>query len=207
MTDALMTEGDLKNYLRDIIGFMRDSALAYDNRCMGEARRLAACVRALVQDTGQSRSLLGQLGLKKLFFYDDAPDYNPELGLAFSGLAVVTLGGKVHRYAPRLDNNVRSKKKKAAFDEWWTKPVIVDEKVKLSMTRETITLAVASSNIGEINPKLTGAFDELQRKESAGWVNAGPGVAPDMVEIEFASVRQIAFELLNSLEDQRPEYF
>ncbi|MBI5888574.1 MAG: hypothetical protein HZB82_07690 [Deltaproteobacteria bacterium] len=202
MTDALMTEQDLKDYLTEILIFMNSSADSFDNRCVGEARRLAACIRILAEDTAQSRSLLGQLGLTNLFFYDDAPDYNPELGLPFSGLAVVTLGGKTHKYAARLDNNVRSKTRKVSFDQWWHKPVIVDEKRKMSLTRRDVTLAVASANIGEINPKLTGAFEELLRKESRGWITDSTVVPLDMIEIEYASLRQIAFELLNSLEDQ-----
>ena len=81
-------------------------------------------------------------------------------------------------------------------------PVIVDEKRKMSLTRQDVTLAVASANIGEINPKLTGAFEDLLRKESRGWVTDSAAVPLDMIEIEYASLRQIAFELLNSLEDQ-----
>jgi len=202
MTDALMTEQDLKDYLTEILIFMNSSTESFDNKCMGEARRLAACIRILVEDTTQSRSLLGQLGLKNLFFYDDAPDYNPELDLPFSGLAVVTLGGKTHKYAARLDSNVRSKTKKVSLDQWWNKPVIVDKKREMSLSRKDVTLAVGSSNIGEINPKLTGTFEVLLRKEPRSWITDSAAVPLDMIEIEYTSLRQIAFELLNSLEDQ-----
>lgn len=202
MTDALMTKQELKDYLNEILGFMNSSAASFDNNCVGEARRLAACIRILVEDTGNVRSILSQLGLKTLFFYDDAPDYNHALGLPFSGLAVVTLGGKVHKYAPRLDNNVRSKTKKVTFEQWWHKPAIVDEGNKRSLTREDITLAVASSNIGEINPQITGAFEKLLRKEPQSWISGSTSVPIDMIDIQYASLRQIAFELLNSLEDQ-----
>lgn len=202
MTDTLMTEHDLKDYLTKILIFINSASESFDNRCVGEARRLGACLRILVEDTAQSRSLLSQLGLNNLFFYDDAPDYNAKLGLPFSGLAIVTLGGKAHKYAARLDNNVRSKTRKVSFEQWWHKPVIVDEKREMSLTRRDIALAVASSNIGEINPKLTGAFEELMRKESRGWITDSTAVPLDMIEIEYASLRQIAFEFLNSLEDQ-----
>src|SRR5215213_9256029 len=61
----------LLSYLREQVRFLRSSAKAYDDGDEAEERRLATAIRVLVHDTGQSHSLLGQLGLKERLHWTD----------------------------------------------------------------------------------------------------------------------------------------
>jgi hypothetical protein len=200
-------EKDLKGYLRDLVKFMKESCDAFDLGVPGEAKRLAVCIRILVHDMDQAPSLLTRLGSKDILFYDECPVYRPELGLPFSGLAVVTIGGPKPRYTPRLGLNPRIQMKKVTFKEWWNKVVVADPEKKVTLTRATIILNVANSVGGPTESRLDAAYEKLTQAYFNGPVADIEGGTPYDAQIEFASVRQIAFELMRSLVEQLPEFF
>ncbi|MBI5901940.1 MAG: hypothetical protein HZB84_00420, partial [Deltaproteobacteria bacterium] len=116
-------ESDLKKFLKDLLGFMKDASESYDNLFGAEAHRLAVCVRAIVQDTGVCPSILDRLHVQRtIYFYDNCPEYDPRIGLPFSGLALPVFKGGSSRYTPRLGLNPGVKFRKVSFDEWWHKP-------------------------------------------------------------------------------------
>lgn len=206
MTDAKKNVSELKEHLRSIISFMLSSAKSYDEELHGEARRLSACILTLVYDTAESESLLGRLGLKNMLIYDESPDFNPKWDLPFSGLAIITLGGKSQRYMPRLDQNIKFLGRKSSLEHWWNKVVIAEPSNNVRLTREDVVLDMAGTNAGVANAQITSAFEELKKKEALNWTSDRP-IRADMLQLEAASVRQIAYELLKALCDVFPEYF
>lgn len=195
---------DLEGTLRKIIDFMQNSGVSFDKAANGEARRLAVCILALVEDTKTTPSLLARMGLKEIPFLDSSPDYDEKLGLPFSGLTLVTLGAKTMNYIPRFDKNPNIKS--LSFELWWNKPVIIDKEKGIEMTRRDIVYAVTASNVGTTNPQLHAAFEEISRNWPFGQATSA-GLNSDVVQTLFASVRQISFELLGSLYDHVPQYF
>lgn len=207
MTDV---RSDLEGRLKELIDFLKKSAASFDGGFPGEARRLAAVIQMIVNDEGGAGSLLSRMGVKdKFFFYDESPDYNPKIGLPMSGLAIVTIGKTTHRYVPRLGGNP-ALQKQAPFDLWWNKKVYVDESKNIALSRQTILLGVANSPVGSADHNLSGAFAALtgnktpERAVEAAEVGESDS---DMTAVMFASVRQIAHELLISLKAQLPELF
>lgn len=195
---------DQKAVLRQIIEFMRASCESFDCGARGEARRLAVCILALVEDAGAAKSLLNRLDLTEMSFYDSSPDFRPELGLPLCGLTLVTLGGKSMKYVPRLDKN--TKIKAVTFGDWWNKAVFIDLEKKINMTRRDITLVVAASNVGTTNTQLQKAFEDISSMFPFGQAATG-SLSGEMAEPLMASVRQIAYEVLSSLHDRFPQYF
>ncbi|MBI5643494.1 MAG: hypothetical protein HY954_08480 [Deltaproteobacteria bacterium] len=187
------------NYMREIVKFLEAAGSEYDKGSSGEAIRLANCVRVLVHSDGESRSLLDRMDLMKLAFYDGSPDYDSKLGLPFSGLAIVTLGGKTQKYVPRLDTNLRIQF--SPFAKFWTKPVIVDEENNINLNREAIILAVSKSRVGVLASTLTGQYDNIMVKANLPDIEAAH-IPAAMLELEYASARQIAFELMVTLNEQ-----
>jgi hypothetical protein len=58
-----------------------------------------------------------------------------------------------------------------------------------------------------VDPKLVDNYAALSRSNSFGWKLGLDGKGQDSMGIEFASVRQIRYEILRSLEYEYPEYF
>lgn len=201
-------ESELKKFLKDLLGFMKAAAESYDNLFSGEAHRLAVCVRAIVQDTEPCPSILNRLHIHRtIYFYDNCPEYDPRIGLPFSGLALPVFKGGSYTYTPRLGLNPGVKFRKVSFDEWWHRPVIVDGGKGAAISRREIVISVSNTYHGEFDPRLNKAYNELILKNRLDWVDESAAVPEDLVEIEFASARHIAFELITSLEEQTPYYF
>lgn len=208
MTDANKADS-LKELLKETVRFMTSSCRSFDDELTGEGFRLASCVRMLVNDTDKGRSLLSRLGHKGMFFYDVCPEHDPRFDLPFSGLAIVIIGGgrALKRYVPRLDDAPNVPQRKASFDEWWNKPVIVDQQKNITITRKTLILSVANTAVGPMNTQLTGQYQKIMENYAVDFEKEGIyGVAPEMVAVEFASARHVAFEILKSIEEQFPEY-
>lgn len=202
-----MAGNEQKDNIKELIKFIKASSESFDMDMQGEARRIAMGIKALVHDTPGSPSLLEQAGVKnKIHYYDNTPEYNPSLRLPFSGLAVVVIGSTVTKYVARLGDNPRVPMREVPFDLWWNKPVVIDEDRKLNMSREALVLAVINSNVGMVDSKLTESFKQIMRKISNVIVE-GPAFPGELAPMFYASIRQIAFELINALNDQRPEYF
>ncbi|TAN63443.1 hypothetical protein EPN18_02360 [bacterium] len=206
MTDAKTEKTELKKHLCEIINFMIAATKSFDIEFHGEARRLSACILTLVYDTDKTESLLGRLGLKNIDVYDEATDFNPKWDLPFSGLAIITLGGKTQRYVPRLQQNIKFLDRKAPLNTWWNKVVIAEPANNVRMTREDVVLDLAGSNTGIADGQITGLFEAVMEKEKTDWKSDRP-IRADMLQLETASVRQIAYELLKALHDHFPEYY
>jgi len=69
------TESELRQHLDDQLGFLEQSSASFDRGYEGEAKRLAVSIRVLLHDKGQSKSLLGQLGLKDIFYWDTSTGF------------------------------------------------------------------------------------------------------------------------------------
>ncbi len=201
---------DLESRLKDLVDFLKKSAASFDGGHPGEARRLATVIQMIVNDDGGASSLLSRMGVKdKLFFYDESPDYNPKIGLPMSGLAIVTIGKSTHRYVPRLGGNP-ALQKQAPFDLWWSKKVYVDESKNIALSRQSILQGVVNSPVGSSDHNLSGAFAALtgdKTPERAVDAEELVGTDSEMIAVMFASVRQIAHELLISLKAQLPDLF
>ena len=87
------SEDDLQTHLSEQIAFLKNSTKSYDEGFDGEAKRMATAIRVLVHDTPKSASLLAQLALKQIEFYDTAPTHRPDNIMATHGLISVVFGG------------------------------------------------------------------------------------------------------------------
>lgn len=201
------TEKELKAYLADLIHFMESSASSYDMGYEGEAQRLSVAIKTIVEGTENSGSLLEMLGID-FYYYDNSPEYNPSLGLPFTGLALYVRKGIWEGFIPRLGANPGVKTRKASFEEWWNKTVIVEPEMGLSLTRKDIIYSVSNTEgVLLTDPKLNQTFNELILRHPIGWVDEKKGVQRELLQVEFASVRQMAYELLKALQEESPEYF
>lgn len=201
------TEEELRGHLKDQIHFLVESSNAYDSGFTSEAKRLAVAIRILVHDTASSPSLLTLLNRKDILFYDTAYDYDPSNLLVVCGLLMIRMGTGGAEYVAPLGTGSpqRYSNGKIPFVQWWDKIVLVDGK-GAKFTRGGLVLKVCDKDGGaHVDPKLDEPYHDFSRGNSLGWRFLKDGVEQDSVgRPELASVRQIGFEVLKSLEDEFP---
>lgn len=144
MNKIKRTDDVLKTIFNNQIQFLISSCDSFNDNFEEEAIRLATVVRVLLHDTEYSTSLLNQLNLKNIEFYDSASDYDPQNLLETLGLVAIRIGvGKPPKIIVRLDDKPY---KKVSFDEYWNKTVIVDSQ-KNKFKRKNLILNLTSDFI------------------------------------------------------------
>jgi hypothetical protein len=204
------TDDDLRNHLMDQIQFLQRSIILYDTGLINEAKRMGVIIRLLVHDTPKSVSLLSQLNMKNILFYDTSHDYDPTnlaptLGLILTRTSV---NPTFVKFIPALDGREEYKNRKISFEKWWDKIVLAD-KVNNKFKRIDLILSVANKDGGvHVDPQLDKSYGELTRKKTLGVKFVINNLVKEHgIEPIFASIRQISHEILKSLKDELPDMF
>jgi hypothetical protein len=209
-----LSQDELTQQLAEQVAIMRRTAQAFDEGHEYEAKQLAARIRLLVHDTRSSHSLLGQLGLKDRMRFEDSTlrplNLPPGAIVLHSGITItqMRLGGSNAgvAFAAPLDNLPPERMgPPVEFEQWW-EPVILTDQEGNEFSRRSFVLALANQDGGaHVDPELRPGYAALVKENSLGRSGAGPGQAPQpLLNIALASVRQIAHELLRTLERELP---
>ncbi|MEK6742420.1 MAG: SEC-C metal-binding domain-containing protein [Nitrospirota bacterium] len=176
---------------------MKTSAKLYDDGVVAEAKRLAVSIRVLVHDTNNSKSLLGQLGMKAQQFVDTTSERTRNVITSYSGLVGTLLHPGPPEYVPNLN---RVPFKLVPFEQWWEAPIIIDFKQR-AITRKRLILAVSNQDGGaHVDPELDDIYADLSRDNSMSRLYSSGASLQPLVGVEHASVRQVAHELLCTLD-------
>ncbi len=187
----------LKRHLEEHIGFLKSSVELYDKGTTAEAKRLAVSIRVLVHDTQASKSLLGLLGIKGRQFVDTASERPRSVTTSYAGLVGMLLTAGASEYVPHLDSVAP---KLVSFEKWWARPVIIDFKQR-EITRKRLILAVANQDGGaHVDPELDDIYADLSQSNSMSRMYSSGASWQPLVDVEHASVRQVAHEMLRTLD-------
>ena len=206
MSKIEQTSDELRQHLKDQINFINKSSREFDNGDISEAKRIATHIRVLVHDTKNSASILKILGEKEIILYLDSSLPNrPNNLISYTGLVYLNMvndnKGFSAKYRPLLNSRPGNW---LSFDHWWNGIIITDQAGN-SFSRKNLILHVADTDGGaHVDSKLCSDYFALSRGNSVGFSiveKSGNEVVQDnpIKSIEFASVRQIAFELVESL--------
>lgn len=209
------TREELEQELREQAEALRASAAEYDNGKRWEAKRLATTAYVLLHDGGQSRSLLGQLGLKGQMLSTAKHDGASPMPLATIAMDMKA-GGKGMTFEPLLDQH-STECRMMSFNRWYAEDVFIGRHLRLS--RKNLIFTFRSQAGGaHVDPDITD--DSFQWLKTSGpiYVLSGPpspaidqygNEVPCPPELEnifadlngpvpngnFASMRQIAWEI------------
>jgi hypothetical protein len=191
------------------VGFLRKSCKAYDEGDYPEAKRIALCLRILLHDHGQSRSLLRQLGKGFSWKIADTADRDPPGNLlTHHGLLAVKLSagptGTGFSYDPKFvmwDSQPSGGPlwPFTPFYTWWRETVVIRDQAGHRFTRADIVLAVANTDGGaHVDPELDEAYAALIQDGTLGWMkDEGVRVLDDPVA---PSLRSIGYEILKTID-------
>lgn len=197
-----ISQADLQSHLDHQIAFLERSASSFDEGFEGEASRLAVTIRVLVHDTAKSYSLLSQLKMKGMNFFDSAFEYDPDNLAPHEGL-VFLAGIPPTRYVAMLDAMPQSVVKRIDFLDWWERPVFVDNQ-KRKLSRKQLILTSANQDGGaHVDPKLDEVYADLSERTTLGLLTATGTEKSAIKGPQKAAIRQIAHEILKTI---KPNY-
>lgn len=192
---------DIQEEFRAQLKLLKKSCDAYDSGDSDEFRRIALAVRVLVYDHGQSKSVAGQLGLKSIPFHSFSPPVNPRNLMTSHTLVGLNMSQEGTIYWPLLDKGPPISRS-SSFDDWWNE-VVFCSPGRISMPRSGFILHTANQAGGaHVDPQLDEEFHKIAKENEAGWMANFGGVEKPLMDLEKACVRQIGFEVYNTLVPQ-----
>jgi hypothetical protein len=173
------------------------------------ANIIALSLRVLLHHHGQSRSLLEQLKLRQISFYDSAGPLKLGNLLTECNLVILRVGPEGGNYIPQvLCPPPPRAPKKVRFVDWWNAPVLKDNKGRTFSRREIVKNIADTDGGAHVDPSLDEAYIDLSRNNSLGWVFQKGNIEKTFEgRPELACVRQIAYEVLLTLKEKAPKYF
>jgi hypothetical protein len=199
------TTAELGQHLRDQLQFLRLSSAYFDKGVENEAKRIATSLHILLVGTGDSPSLLEQMRIRDGMTLQNTALKDVDGNLfSYMGLVVVKMTkGKVSYQARCLAPPRTSSYDNLPFEKWW-RTVILNNRKGVVYTRETLVIAVAEQDGGiKVASLLDPSYVELARKTGIGWRSKGD---KPILGVELHSIRQIAWEFLDAISKQYPQY-
>jgi len=204
---------ELKNQLKDQIGFLISSCDLFDQGMKQEAKRIAALLRILFHDTRMSKSLLGQLGLESIRYVNTAEPYDPANLVSHVGLVSFKFdcpSGRRAWIVPKGDPKKLPAKAMLSFPKWWNMIVIVAKgnKKNIAFSRRELVLYVANTDGGShVDDALDEKYMALSRWNAIGIVTIQDEIEKPIDNPVLACIRQIAHEVLRTLQNENTACF
>ena len=207
MNDAFIKRSneDLIEQLQEQHYFLKKSCQEYDHGNQKEAKRIALCLRVLLHDTKNSKSILEQLNIKnRIKFLDTAFHYNEKNLAPSCCLTIIHISNESDMALPLLTEykNFSPEHKSKNFSCWWEQIVLDDRKHQFSR-KDIILLATDKDGGAHVDATLPKEYYELTRCNSIGIMVHINGHKKPLKDFYLASIRQIGFEVDTILDDLR----
>lgn len=227
--DRLRKPGELEGKFKNQMNHLVNSCRAFDFGQENEAERISVTLRILLHTHGKSQSVFTQLNLlKKLEFVDSgvrrelfnqaqnnslkdqnltlAGNWPSDTGLVIPGFDIKGKGKFVaplvrNRYS--VDSPIHSCiVPKRPFHDWWETPFI-ESSTGYTFSRKDIVMTMADQDGGaHIDPMIDANFSDFcQDYQGAEFGPDSENLSPAEANIVHASIRQIAFEVMSTLDD------
>lgn len=180
------------------------SCRAYDEGQKWEALRLATTIYILVRDGGKkNRSILTQIGMRDSvkFAVAISPAASPRNLFSYTPLVMLELGGGGANFVPRL-SEFPSGRRMLQFNEWWDRDLVFRSGGdQHRMTRKKLVFALRNLDGGAHYDEEILDPNYIEMTHGKSWMFISPdGTKRPVRQLELASMRQIAWEVLDSLE-------
>lgn len=199
MPRVAVSSDKIEEHFVEQLRLLKKSAAEFDAGDKGEFRRMALAMRVLVHNTGKSSSLIKQVGLADAKFVSSARALREANLLSEFSLAYIRISAAGAHLLPTFGDTPLPPRD-MALNDWWNEPVLRDNH-RHNFTRADIITTVANQDGGaHVDPEIDEAYHRLANEHSIGMISGGPGGEKPLEHIEKIYVRQIAWELIESLE-------
>lgn len=207
MTNHIKTNEELFEELQENIQMLQLSCDNYDAGKKFVSIDIATRLRVMLHDTKQSTSLLSHLGYKNIKFLNTAYPIDPQNLIADYCLVGISYSPAENDlvFLPFL--NTSEIKDWVEFNKWWTQPIYRNG--SNTITRKQLVMQIANKGGGaHSDGTLSETFYNFS-KNTDGWRaviytkdEEGNEIESDgdfMGNLHYASLRQIAYEFLESI--------
>jgi len=211
MAKIAQPKAELEEQLSEQIGFLITSCRLYDDGQHTEAKRLANTLRILFNETNKSRSLLGQLYLRDIPWIDTVDPYDPDNLVSHFGLFSIQFNepsGHIPWLIPK--GTPKGKIMKSEFNRWWLDHVVIanNNVNQIFFSRKKLILEVTDTHGGaHVDPELDKIYADLSRENALGITAVKSGKRYPLLSPELPCLRQIAHEVLLTLQEKVPNLF
>lgn len=182
---AILNKPELVSILRQHLKDIEMLCAEYDQGTEAVVQSIAEKMVPVFHNSDHAKALLGQLRLNHLDMYCSSEIYDSKSLTNFIGLLKLThRKGKGWGYATKLD---RSNLKVVTQENWWSNKKVIIDSDGVAFTRGKIIKSLANANPIVLN--------------TSGWSGKDAGGNKLTIDPIPETVRQIAFELLESFKD------
>lgn len=198
---------ELFEELGEQLQLLKAACRSYDSGLEASGKHIAVSLRLLLHNTSKSHSLLGQLGLLDKELLDSAGPLSPSNLLSECNLVLLAKSKSGGRYAPLVfAGDSPLPMRKVSFTVWWTEPILKDNSGRKFSRRDLVQHVADTDGGAHVDPGLDEAYLAFSRANSLGWVFEGSGINEAFKgRPELACMRQIAHEVLTTLEEVMPK--
>jgi len=183
----------LTDHLRRQLEYIRRSCELYDIGHLDESIRIAVCIRVLIHDTNNSKSVLRQMDIKERVKLVSSFDLLPK---SFQPVSIFPLFASSAKGGTAVPFPLPTPLILRTVSEWWEEKVWMQEN---TLTRKEIILKTANKEGGAHVEAAPQAILELRKGLSQIMSVKVNGVEVGTPEnYHFILIRQFAHELLNS---------
>ncbi len=202
-----LSKQELVQHLKEQIKFLQSSCELYDMGSEFEAKRMALTLRVLLYDSGNGSSLLGLLHLKKkIQFISTAQPYQSNNLLTQQCLVQMSIGNQGGKFLPLFQN---SRAKLLSCKDWLQEIVMDDSKKNIYRRIQLIKLLANKDGGAHVDEKICDELAPLKDPYVSAWrtVDSAGIEHPMNNDVVYCSMRQMAYEVLQSLYKENPTFF
>jgi hypothetical protein len=191
---------DFRTALSRQLHFLSASCRSFDEGFHDEAIRIAQCIRVLMHDTRNQRSLLRHLNSKSIMLTSSCLDIRRRIqpgqrALFFNGMALFGVVDGAGIYQPKLANGFNYE---LSVEEWWQQSIFILD-AQTWVSRSDVVLAAADKDGGaHVDARLTPEYERLIKGGDLGYFIDEHGNETPLDGNHFVALRQMGWELLNS---------
>lgn len=199
------SRSDLLQELGDQIALLVNACESFDRGLEAIGKHIALSLRVLLHHHRNSQALLQQLDMRSKRFMDSAGILSESNMLTDCPLCAMRIGSN-EAYLPLCAvGGGPMGTRWIPFEEWWNNSVVKDN-MNRRFNRRDLILHVADTDGGaHVDPALDAAYADFSRNNSLGWtINVRNDVQRPFPPPTLACIRQIAHELLKTLQEKYP---
>ena len=209
-------QADMMARIDELVTELKTAGERFDQGRMLEGREVARHIGRLVHGTASSRALIDEWGVRPLMTWvDTAGVVNPKTASSAACLTLMKIRTGSQRcgeFVPKLgmyppapirtrDGEHIDRGSRIPFEHWWTNPVVKDAD-GAEFSRKQLVLALAAGP--NADDEAAAALAALAGSPSLGRVVQGDPAATGLERNPvMASARQIGYEVLQSISQQR----